>query len=85
MAVYVVTFDSPTQDYPRFHQWVERFDAMRLTDSTWAVQTDLAAGELYDELKPLLRDDDVGYVIALGQPWIGFGYEAMNDWLHRHL
>ena len=85
MGVYVVTFDSPTQDYRRFHDWVMRFDAMRLTDSAWAVQTELGADELYNDLKPLLQGDDVSYVVALCKPWIGFGYEAMNDWLHRHL
>ncbi len=85
MGVFVVTFDSAAQEYQRFHHWAEGFDGMRLADSAWVIRTELGADLLYQQLKPLLRGDDVAYVIGLCQPWIGFGYEAMNDWLQRHL
>jgi hypothetical protein len=85
MAVYLVSFESPTQDYRRYHEFVGRFDAMRLSDTAWAVQSTLSAEEFYLELEPLLGKDDHAYIITLAKPWIGYGYEAMNDWLGRHL
>lgn len=85
MGVYLVTFESPTQDYHLYHEFVERFDTMRLSDTAWAVQAELGADALYRELEPLLGKDDHAYVITLTTPWIGYGYEAMNDWLKRHL
>lgn len=85
MGVYLVTFESPTQNYDRYQELVKRFDTMRLSDTAWAVQTDKNADDLYQELEPLLEKDDHAYIITLGKPWIGYGYEAMNDWLRRHL
>lgn len=85
MGVYLLTFDTPNRDYRRYHAFVERFDAMRLSDTAWAVQSELGADALYLELEPLLEKDDHAYVITLSRPWIGYGYEAMNDWLGRHL
>lgn len=85
MGVYLMTFESPIQDYSRYHEFVERFDAMRLSDTAWAVQAEQGADELYVELEPLIGKDDHAYIVTLGKPWIGYGYEAMNDWLGRHL
>lgn len=85
MGVYLVTFESPSQDYGRYHDLVQHFDAMRLSDTAWAIQADKGADELYQDLEPLLEKDDHAYIITLGKPWIGYGYEAMNDWLKRHL
>ena len=85
MGVYLVTFDSPAQDYRHYHDFMERFDRMRLSDTAWAIQTDLGADKLYQELEPIVGKDDHAYIITMGKPWIGYGYEAMNDWLERHL
>lgn len=85
MGVYLLTFESPTGDYRRYHEFVERFGSIRLSDTAWAVQSELSADTLYQELEPIVGKDDHAYVIALGKPWIGYGYEAMNDWLKRHL
>ena len=85
MAVYLVTFESPSEDYRLYHEFIGRFDNMRLSDTAWVVQAELGADELYQELEPLLGKDDHAYVISLCKPWIGYGYEAMNDWLKRHL
>lgn len=85
MGVYVIAFDSPAQDYRLYHQFMQRFDTMRLSDTAWAVRTDLGADSLYLELEPLLGKDDHAYVFTIGKPWIGYGYEAMNDWLTRHI
>ena len=85
MGVYLVTFESPTEDYRRYHDYLGRFDTMRLSETAWAVQAELGADALYHRLEPLLGKDDHAYVITLCKPWIGYGYEAMNDWLKRHL
>lgn len=85
MGVYLVTFESPSQDYHHYHAFVKRFDTMRLSDTAWAVQTDRTSDALYHELESIVGKDDHAYVISLVKPWIGYGYEAMNDWLVRHL
>ncbi len=79
MGVYLVTFESPTQDYRNYHKFVQRFETMRLSDTAWAVQSDLGADTLYHELEPLLGKMTTLYH-RMGN-LDRYGYEAMNDWL----
>lgn len=85
MAVYLVTWDNPLQDYTRLQAFVKAYDAMRFTDSAYAIAAEQDAEALYAALRPSMAQDDVAYVVRLDAPWIGYGYEAMNDWLKRHL
>jgi len=64
---------------------LEGFDAMRFSPDSYAIEADLEADELFQRLQPLLGTDDIVYVFTLGARWMGYGYQAMNDWLHRNL
>ncbi|MGE0079890.1 MAG: hypothetical protein AB7U81_01185 [Thiohalomonadaceae bacterium] len=66
-------------------RFVEGFDAMRFSPDSYAVETDLEADEVFRRIQPLLGRDDIAYVFTLGDRWMGYGYQAMNDWLHRNL
>lgn len=61
------------------------FDNMRLNDLTYLLATDLGPDEIYRKLQPFMEKDDVAYVITAAKPWMGYGYQAMNEWLNSHL
>lgn len=61
------------------------FDNMRLNDATYLLATDQGPDDVYRKLQPLLGRDDIAYVITAANPWMGYGYEAINEWLHGHL
>ena len=85
MSLYLITCDNPARDYLHLKGFTDRFDALRLADNSFAIATELPADEVYRQLSPALHQDETAYVLSLAEPWIGYGYEAMNDWLHRHL
>ncbi len=86
MSALLVTFDLETgRNQPQVQAFLEQYDAMRFSDSAFAISTTLSPDAIFQKLQPLLGKDDLAYVVALDKPWMGYGYEAMNDWLKRHL
>ncbi len=86
MNMFLVAFElNPGGNAPQVQQFIDGFDAMRFSDTAYALRTELSAGELFERLQPLLGTDDLAYVVTLAAPWMGYGYEAMNDWLKRQL
>lgn len=86
MSAMIVAFDLEAgRNQPHIQAFLEQFDALRFSDSAYAIETHLSPDAVFERLQPLLGADDTAYIIALDKPWIGYGYEAMNDWLKRHL
>lgn len=82
----LVTFDTvDSRREEALRALLDGFDAMRFAPNCYAIETALPARELFARLRPLFGDDDKVYLFTIREPWIGCGYEAMNDWLHRHL
>lgn len=86
MASLLVTYtiDDPDHEVALNH-YLDRFDSLRLSATSRIVDTEVAPQELFAELEQELGQDDRIYVFSLGQKWIGYGYEATHDWLHRHV
>lgn len=57
----------------------------RLSESSYAVQTHLSPGQVFEQLRPLLDNNDNLYVITLKKPYSGWGPKDLNDWLERNL
>lgn len=52
--------------------------------STWLVDTDLSAEELYEQLKPHLKSGDHILVTRLDSERQGWLPKKAWDWIHRH-
>lgn len=86
MNVLLVIFElNPGDNQAQIQALIEQSDAMRFSGNAYAIRTPMGADAYFRQLEPLLHTDDVLYVIAAAQPWMGYGYEAMNDWLKRNL
>ena len=86
MSALLVAFDLETgRNQPQVQALLEKYDAMRFSSSAFAINTHLSPDTFFEQLQPLLGKDDLAYIVTLDKPWIGYGYEAMNDWLKRHL
>ncbi|MCK0507951.1 hypothetical protein [Aromatoleum anaerobium] len=57
----------------------------RLSESSYAVQTHLSPSQVFEQLRPLLDNNDNLYVITLKKPYSGWGPKDVNDWLERNL
>jgi hypothetical protein len=86
MNVLMVTLElNPGGNDERVRKLLTDYDYMRLNDDTYLLATDLGPPDIYRNLQPLLGKDDIAYVITAANPWMGYGYEAINEWLHGHL
>jgi hypothetical protein len=86
MSTLLVTFQTENAEHEAaVKAYLENFESMALSPTSRALDTDLSADELFREIENRLGPDDRVYVLTLGSRWIGYGYDATNDWLHRHL
>ncbi len=87
MSTLLVTYDldRPGQDYTDVLGVIKKFPWARLSESSYAVYTDLTPEQLYSRLKPYLDSNDTLYVVTLNQPYCGQGPKEVNDWLNKFL
>jgi hypothetical protein len=87
MGVKLVTYDldKPGQDYTDLLKEIKKFSWARLSESSYAVDTDLSPSQLYARLKPYVDQNDTIYVLVLNRPYAGQGAKEVNEWLERHL
>ncbi|MDX9860543.1 MAG: hypothetical protein RBS99_06455 [Rhodospirillales bacterium] len=57
----------------------------KLSESSYAVQTEQTPKTVYDGLKQFIDSNDNLYVINLRKPYYGQGPKDVNDWLESNL
>lgn len=87
MAVLLVTYDlkKPGQDYSDLLKAIKSFSWARLSESSYAIQTDASAVNVYNVLRPFMDGNDTLYIINMTKPWMGFGPKEVNEWLEECL
>jgi hypothetical protein len=87
MRTLLVTYDldRPGQDYTDVLKEIKKFAWARLSESSYAVHTDLEPQQLFNRLSPYLDSNDTLYVITLNRPYAGQGPREVNSWLERYL
>lgn len=91
MAIYVIGYDlhrSKEDDYDALFAALEAIGSgyWDCLESTWLVITEKTAGQIRDELRQYLKDDDRLLVMRCGEgaAWLGFADEC-HTWLEDHL
>lgn len=90
MAVLLVTYDLNKEgkskvDYNEFYKIRDKYDHVKLSESSYAFNTQESPTVLYNKLKPLIDPNDHIYIITLKQPYWGFGPKTVNEWLTKNL
>lgn len=62
-----------------FENWI------KLSESSYAVQTTLRIGEVFLPFKRLLDEHDTFWVIPLRRPYVGQASKAQMQWLNTYL
>jgi hypothetical protein len=57
----------------------------KLSESSYAINSDLTVEQVFSKLKPLLDSNDTLYVITLKSPYTGVGPIEVNDWIATNL
>ncbi len=86
MPAYVVAYDlNKETKRPKIVDEVKEFSWARLSESSYAISTNLTAQQVYARFEKHIDSNDRLYVIPLKKPFAGFGPEAVNDWLDKHV
>jgi len=86
MAIYVVAYDLNKETVrPKIVDEVKKTSWARLSESSYAIDTNETPGEVMARLKKHLDDNDNCYVISLRKPWDGRGPKAVIEWLRDRL
>ena len=87
MTVYLLTYDlNKETSRPPIVAFIKKNYAWaRLSESCYAIETDLNAENTYRVFSNFLDDNDQLYVIQLTQPAAGQGPPVVNEWLLEKL
>lgn len=90
MAVLLVTYDLNKEgkskvDYNEFYKLRNVYAYARLSESSYAFETNETPDQLFAKLRKVIDPNDHIYIITLKRPYIGFGPPAVNDWLEARL
>lgn len=90
MAVLLVAYelDRADVDHSEVLELIEQYSSTRLSESTYAIETDETPESLCDDLVARIGPDGRVYVIAVTGPYRGFykgfGPEEVGSWLEEH-
>lgn len=86
MAVYLVTYDLNKEKVrPPIVEKIREFSCARLSESSYAINTDLSADQVFEIFQEFVDKGDFLYVIALSAPCRGFGNEDVNAWMKNNI
>jgi len=87
MPAYLITYDlkKPGADYADLLKTIKGNAWARLSESSYAITSNLTAQGVYNQLKPFIDRNDQLYVITLKKPCDGQGDQTVNTWLSQYL
>lgn len=87
MSVLLVTYDlkKPGQDYSGFYKVFQSYTGVRLSESSYAIETNETPDRVFNKLTPFMDANDNLYIIGLHKPWMGYGPKQVNQWLEQRL
>lgn len=86
MATYIVTYDLNKETVrPKIVDEVQKTGWARLSESSYAIETEETPQEVYNRFLPLLDSNDTFYAISLSRPYYGQGLDEVNQWLEENL
>lgn len=90
MAVRIVTYDlnaerKKSDDYKTLLKLIKDYPWARLSESSYAIETDRSAQDLFKEFSQPLDSNDWLLVLTLSRPWWGTQQQDVLDWLLQRL
>jgi hypothetical protein len=89
-SVLLITYDLNREgkskvDYNKFYEIRDKYDHVRLSESSYAFHTNETPQDVYNKLKPVIDSNDYLLIINLKRPYFGFHIKTAIDWLEQRL
>jgi len=90
MAVRIVTYDlneekKKRDSYAGLLRLIKVHPYIRLSESSYAIETDREPQDLYNQFRSYLDENDYLVVLTLDRPWWGMQRQDVLNWLHQKL
>jgi len=90
MSVLLMTYDLNAErhkkgDYNGLYKVRDSYDFMKLSESSYALNTNEQPAVVYERVRQYLDGNDSLYIIQLHKPVAGQGNDATNNWLVTNL
>ncbi len=88
MTVRLITYDlnKPGQNHSKVLTKIKAYGSWaKLSESSYAVKTNVSPQTIYDAFKPLLDRNDDFLVLTLTRPLAGQASKEVIDWLESNL
>ncbi len=87
MKCYIISYDLVNQkNYEELWKAIKKYHSWaKITESTWAVQTESSAKQIRDNLSQFLDQDDRIFVIKSGAEAAWKNCICKNEWLKNNL
>jgi len=86
MAVLMIVFDYAPAGASHYSmiRAIKKYPWTKLTDTSYAISTDLAPHVVLSELRSLMESASNLYVMTFRKPFAGYGPQSVNDWLQQN-
>lgn len=90
MSTLLLTYDLNAErkkkgDYGGFYKVRDGYDFVKLSESSYAINTIETPETVYNKLRKHMDENDHVYVINLKKLYFGFGPKTVNTWLDKNL
>ncbi len=88
MLPYLIAYklhDKPPQNYDNILNIIRTFPNTELSESAYAITTDLIVADIFEKFVDLIDDDDQLVIIHLSDLWGGQVEDKTHFWLEHHL
>lgn len=76
---------SSKSDYEAIYEYLESVDAVRLSESSYAFDSDEAPSAIFNRLQPYVDENDLLLVLTLDDGWAGRHLKTVIEWLKERL
>lgn len=89
MAVMLISYDLNVErdddEYEEFHEYIKDHSYLYLSESSYAIVSDLTPLQLYDEFRDYLDENDAVVIVTLSAPHCVSHNELARDWMNANL
>lgn len=89
MSVLLVTYDLDKEpnsdDYKKILKIIKEYAWARLSESSYAIETNSSPKQIYSRIEPHLDQGDHILIITLKKPYYGYHSKEVIKWLDKRL
>jgi hypothetical protein len=85
ILTYDLNKEKTSKDYDGFYKIIKGYDWAKLSESSYALDTNDSPETIYNKLNPYIDNNDNVLILTLNNPYCGQAPKAVIDWLAQRM